>query len=252
MSRLREAGHTAPCTTPYAVVTFRAFSLAVRQLGDPRILLVLAKSLAITLAVTLVLGALLWWGVGRWLQWLTLDPDWVGLARALTAILLLALGWLVFRMIAMTVIDLFGDEVVRAVERRHYPGAVAEAKAVPFARALRMGLTSAGLALLLNLLAAPFYLLLLPTGVGLPILFLVLNALLLARELGDMVAARHLPGAAMRGWRTASRGPRMAMGLVVSGMFMVPLLGLLAPVIGAAMATHLFHLSAAAGRRRAA
>lgn len=92
-----------------------------------------------------------------------------------------------------------------------------------------------------NLLATPLYLMTFATGIGLPIAFLAVNGWLLGRDLGDMVAARHLASSELAHWRARTRGTRFLAGLAVSGLFVVPGLNLLAPVVGAAAMTHLFH-----------
>ena len=142
---------------------------------------------------------------------------------------------------AIAVLQLFADRIVAAVEARHYPAALASARPVGQGRAALLGVRSAGRAILVNLLALPVYLLLLVTGVGPAIAFFVVNGWLLGRDLGEMVAARHLRGAAVRDWRTANRSRLFVLGLAETGLFVVPVANILAPVIGAAMATHLFH-----------
>ncbi|MEG8039551.1 EI24 domain-containing protein [Sphingomonas sp. LR60] len=216
----------------------RAFWLSVQQLGDPAILRVLALSLAITLGVFVVLGAGAWWLIDTALNGVSWHGTLAGVAA--TALTLLG-GWLLFRAVAMLVVGLFADTIVEAVERRHYPQALTSAHAVSLARGLRMGLASAARFIAVNLLAAPVYIGLLVTGVGTAAAFFVVNGWLLGRDLGEMVAARHLPAAAMRDWRAATAGRRFALGLAATGLFVVPLLNILAPVLGAAMATHLFH-----------
>ncbi|WP_310098341.1 EI24 domain-containing protein [Sphingomonas sp. BE138] len=216
----------------------RAFLLSLQQLGDPPILRVLAMSLAITLAVFAALGALLWWGIDAALAgW-----AWHGALAGLAATVVTVLGaWLLFRAVAVLVVGLFADTIVAAVERRHYPAALTSARPVSVARGMRMGLASAGRFVAVNLLMTPVYIALLVTGVGTAAAFFVVNGWLLGRDLGEMVAARHLPAAAMRDWRAATAGQRFVLGLAATGLFVVPLLNILAPVIGAAMATHLFH-----------
>ncbi|MEH3159029.1 MAG: EI24 domain-containing protein, partial [Sphingomonas taxi] len=81
------------------------------------------------------------------------------------------------------------------------------------------------------------------TAIGPAIAFFLVNAWLLGRDLGEMVASRHMDDAAMRGWRRATRGERFVLGLAGTGLFVVPLLNLFAPIVGAGMATHLFHAS---------
>ena len=212
----------------------RAFLLSVAQLGDPAVLRVLATSLALTLALFALLGAGLWWGLDALLAGRS-----GALAGAAAAVLTVLAGWLLFRAVAVLVIGLLGDAVVAAVERRHYPAA--RARPVPLDRSVRMGLASAGRFVGVNLLLAPAYLVLLATGVGTAALFFAANAWLLGRDLPDMVAARHLPPPAMRAWRRATAARRFLLGLAGTGLFVVPGLNLLAPVLGAAMATHMYH-----------
>lgn len=216
----------------------RAILLTTGQLGDRAVLRVLARSLATTMALFVALGA------GLYLLLDHLLAGWAG-AHGLAAVGAVAVellaGWLLFRVVAIAVLGLFADDVVAAVEARHYPAAYASARPVGLARAARMGLSSALRALLVNLLMLPVYIALLFTAVGPVVAFTIVNAWLLGRDLGEMVASRHMDDAAMRGWRKATTGRRFALGLVATGLFVVPVLGLLAPILGAGIATHLFH-----------
>ena len=218
-----------------------AFTLALGQLGDRRIFAIIAKSLALTLAVFAVMGAGTWFAIDR-----TMGADgnggFVGAILA-GAVFLIAL-WLLFRLVALAVLQLFGDEVVRAVEARHYPAAAASARALGWREEVRVGLRSLGRSLGYNLLALPVALALLVTGVGTVLVFAAVNAVLLGRELTEMVALRHrgeAGDAPLPGFAT-----RTLLGAVVVALLLVPFVNLLAPVLGAAAATHLVH------RRRAA
>ena len=209
-----------------------AFTLSLAQLGDRRILSVLVKSLALTLAVFAALGTGVWFAIGRWgMQ----DGNGGFVAAILAGLLLIVSLWLLFRLVALAVLQLFADEVVAAVEARHYPATAASARKLGLAEELRQGLRGLGRALGYNLLALPVALLLLPTAIGPAVVFGVVNAVLLGRELSDMVAVRHA-GVAIPGQLT-----RVVLGGVVVLLLMVPLVNLLAPVLGAAMATHLVH-----------
>jgi len=223
----------------------QAFFLSLGQLLDRTIAMVFLKSLLVTVVLFAAAGVGLWFA----LDWLAdtlgprlgaADPD-DAFADIATLVLLLLASWLLFRAIAVAVVGLFADEVVAAVEARHYPDAHAQARALPLARSAAMGIRS-GLRLLgVNLLLSPLYLLLLVTGLGTAVLFFVVNAWLLGRDLGDMVAVRHMPRTALPAWRRRTRLRRFALGAAGTGLFLVPLVNLLAPVLGAAMATHLFH-----------
>jgi CysZ protein len=218
----------------------RAFFLSVAQLGDPPVLRVFVKSMAVTLLVFAVAGLGVWWvtkaALAGWLDW-----DAGGLAAAFAVFVMILALWLLFRAVAIAVFGVFADEVVEAVEARHFPEALKTARPVPFARSLAMGLRSAARVVLVNVLMLPVYIALLVTGVGTAAAFFVVNGWLLGRDLGDMVAARHMDAAAMRGWRATTRPGRFVLGLANTGLFVVPILNIAAPVLGAAMATHYFH-----------
>jgi uncharacterized protein involved in cysteine biosynthesis len=219
----------------------RAFTLSLGQLHDPAILSVLAKSLALTLVIFVVAGI----GLTYAAQYLALGYGWGEeggtLAGVLAALGAIAAAWLLFRAVAVPIIGIFADEVVAAVERAHYPAAAASAQPVSLALSLRLGLMSVTRLIGLNLLMLPVYGILLLTAIGPVIAFVIVNAILLGRDLGEMVAVRHLDHAACRAWLRTSRGQRSLLGLVVTGLFVVPVVNFIAPILGAAMATHLFH-----------
>lgn len=219
-----------------------AFLLSIRQLGDKRILGVFLKSMLLTLAIFAALGTALWLGVDALVSHYFDASDSIASLIAAAALLLGALGaWLLFRVVAIAVIGVFADEVVHAVEAKHYPDRFAAARDLSFVRSLGMGARSAGRALLVNLLLAPLYVILLVTGVGTALAFFLVNAWLLGRDLGDMVAVRHLPAADLARWRRATRLSRFTLGAAGTALFFVPFVNFVAPVLGAAMATHLFH-----------
>ena len=103
-----------------------------------------------------------------------------------------------------------------------------------------IGLALASLARVIvgNLIALPFYILLLVTGVGTLLLALAVNALLLGRDLGRWCWR------ATRDRRTARSHGALSLGLLSAASFLVPVANLSAPIIGAAMAVHMLHLRA--------
>jgi CysZ protein len=232
----------AKLLTALTCAMFRALSLTLGQIGDTTILRVIAKSLALTLVIFVVLaiGAVFvtralvatyyGWGIG------------VSTAAAAAAgLAVIVSAWLLFRAVAIPVIGLFADEVVAAIEARHYPAAAQIARPATAGLSAKLALASLTRLILLNLLAVPLYGVLLFTAIGPLILFLAINALLLGRDLGEMVAVRHLDTAARKGWLRVTRGERAIMGAIVTGIFMIPIINLIAPIVGAGMATHLFH-----------
>lgn len=219
----------------------RALALSIGQLGDSRILRVLIKTLSLTLLIFVGLGAGLWFAFPAMLAWFGWGETAQGFAAAASVVLAVLGAWLLFRAVAIAVLGLFAEDVVIAVEDRHYPEALSSAHAPRWSTAARMSLASASRAILVNLLASPIYLALLVTGIGTAIAFALVNGWLLGRDLGEMVAVRHMPREAVRGWLATTRARRFLLGLVVTGLFVVPVVNLLAPILGAAMAAHLFH-----------
>lgn len=213
----------------------KAFALAFAQLGDRAVLAVLLKSVAVTLAIFAVGGLALWQG----LQWaLAGYSGTIGEIASIAALAMsLIAGWLLFRIVALFVIQFFADEVVGAVEARHYPG-VAPRK-LGLAEEAGNGFRGALRALAVNALALPFALALLVTGIGTALLFWAVNAWLLGRELQDMVWLRLREGAHEHA--PLSGGQRFMLGGAVAALLLVPFVNLLAPILGAAAATHLVH-----------
>ncbi len=215
----------------------RAILLSLRQLGDPQTLRLLLLTSAITAAIFVALGTGLWWALETQVmpRWYPAGQGEIA-ALAAAVIGLLAL-WFLFRAVAMLVIGLFTDSIVESVEQDHYPDAAARAARVSFGAGLKLGLHSALRAIGWNLVAAPAYILLLITGVGTLALVLIVNTILLGRDFEAMVAARHPD----LGPNPLTHNQRLGLGLVSAIAFVVPVLNLLAPVFGAALAVHLLH-----------
>jgi uncharacterized protein involved in cysteine biosynthesis len=211
-----------------------AIAKALGQLGDRAVVAVLAKSIVLTLAVFAGLGVGLWFALAEASARIGLDERWAGLA----AVLLVPVAmWLLFRVVAIAVLQFFADEVVAVVEVRHYPALAASAKALPFRRDLANAVRGLGRALGYNLLALPVAAVLAFTGFGPALVFLAVNAVLLGRELTDMAWWRHC-GGDVQG-NPLGAGERFLLGGVVAGLMVLPIAGFLAPVIGAAAGAHL-------------
>ncbi|HMT44398.1 MAG TPA: EI24 domain-containing protein [Chakrabartia sp.] len=225
-----------------------ALSLTFAQLGDRRIMAVFAKSMLITLILCVLLWVGLAQGVLALVQgWSAQFGDGAVLVDVIVWLLSFALAMLGFRAIAMPITGLFGDEVVAAIEDRHYPQASEQAARAPLSVSVRLGLASLARVVLVNLVALPAYLFLIFTAIGPLILFVGLNAVLLGRDLAEMVAVRHLDGPERRQWLRNNRLDYALLGLAVTGLFLIPFVNLIAPIVGAGAATHMFHKRIAGG-----
>ena len=210
---------------------------ALTNLSQGAVLRVWLKSMAVTLAVFVALG----WGLSKLLPWAM--SRWVTLSDdtyvVLSTLLVVILGWLLFRVVALAVLQFFADEIVAAVEAKHYAASAHSLRKIGWreeaGRSLRSVLRSLGV----NALALPVALVSAPTGFGPPLVFALANSWLVGRELQDMVWLGHRRNE--EATMPLSAPLRLLLGAVVTVLLMVPVAGLLAPVIGAASATHLVH-----------
>ena len=216
----------------------QAFALSLAQLGDPALLRILMKTVAITLAIFAALGFAASFGFDALLQRFGISGE-SGFGALLAILVVLIAGWLLFRLVALAVLQFFAEDVVRAVEARHYPDGAALARTIPFAEGLRHSTGSTLRALLANAAALPVAALLAVTGIGAPLVFLLVNAVLLGRELQDMVWLRHR--ADPQAQAPLGRATRFLLGGAVAALLAIPFVNFLAPVLGAAAATHLVH-----------
>lgn len=218
-----------------------ALALALAGLTDRRLLPIWLKSLAATLLVFAVLGASGWYGLAALIDGYYPNDE----LGQLFALLVVALaGWLLWRIIALAVLQVFADEVVLAIETRDYPAMAARARQLGVTEEARRALAGAGRTMLFNLVALPVAAVLAVTGVGAPLVFLLVNAVLLGRELQDMVWLRQRPSPTSPSPLTGLE--RLTLGGVVAVLLTVPVVNFIAPFLGAACAVHLIHRKGAA------
>jgi len=213
-----------------------AFLRALSSLADRHLLPIWLKSLALTLLVFAVLAGAGWYGLSA-----LIDRLWPndGLGDAVAVLVVVLAGWLLWRILALAVLQFFADEVVLAVESRDYPEMAARARKLGLHEEGLKAVAGAGRALLYNLLALPIALVLAVTGVGAPLVFLAVNAVLLGRELQDMVWLRHRPSPDSP--PPLSGVERLLLGGVIAVLLTVPVANFVAPFLGAACAVHLIH-----------
>jgi CysZ protein len=212
------------------VALFRAVNL----LGAPPMRRVVALSLGLAVGVF----AALWVAVAMILdhtalfEWRPLN--W--LIDLLGSLGVLILSWLLFPAVVTLIMGFYLERVAAAVEKLHYPW-----RGPPRRQALAelVGVTVrlAGLTLVLNLLALPIYLLV--PGINL-FLFLALNGYLFGRGYFEVVALRRLDAGEAGRLRNRFAGRVFLGGVVIAGLFALPLVNLVAPVIATAFMLHIF------------
>jgi CysZ protein len=214
-----------------------AFAKAVRQLPDPAFRRVLVLGIGLTLAAFAVLIAVVWWSLTHtafftsW--WMETTVDFLG------GVAVIAIVWLLFPAIASLFVGLFLEDVVAAVEARHYPDE-GPSRPLPIKTALLVGLRFAGVTVALNLLALPLYalaLLLAPLGA---VVFYGMNGYLLGREYYELVALRRLDPASAAALRLRHKPRTFLFGVITTFLLTMPVVNLVAPLVGAAAMVHLF------------
>lgn len=220
----------------------KAIAMAFESLSDPKVQRLLVKVVLLTLAVFVVLGFAMWWVLG-WalaLVGLTADANMLAALAAFASTVFSSL--LLFRIVAVSITWIFSDEIIDAVEQKHYPQQAMMGKRPNIVSGMGMALRSIARVIGYNILALPLYVVLFFTGVGLPIAFLFVNALLLGRDLEDMLIARHGKTDGALG-----KAPRFMLGLAGTGAMLIPFVNLVVPVIATAAAVHLVHGAARRG-----
>jgi len=224
----------------------RAYGAAFGQLGDARVRGVIARVVLLTLVT---FGAMAW---GLWLAVSQIDPstafdtipiawlqsmlEWLlgRLIWVLGGFVFLVVLWLLFAATAQFYASFYLERVAAAVEARHYPG-LAPPRTAPVWETVT-GTVRFFLAMVaINLVAIPFYLI---PGIG-PIAFFLVNGYLLGREYFELMAERRLVAAEMRRARRLHRGPILVAGLIATGLFTLPVVNLLAPIVAAAAMVHI-------------
>jgi Uncharacterized protein involved in cysteine biosynthesis len=212
----------------------RALFLAFAQLSDPGARRVVWIGVLSAAAAFLLLALGVWWALFHtaltgyaWVDW-ALD--------LLGGLAVVVVAWLLFPATVGMVSSFFLDEVVRAVERRHYPH-LPPAHQTGMGEELLTALRFFAVVLLVNLVALPLYLML--PGLNL-VIFYTVNGYLLGREYFEMVAIRRLgrkEAAFLR--RTKPLKPFLA-GIVIAFLSTIPFVNLLVPVIASAFMVHVY------------
>lgn len=193
-----------------------------------------------SLALTLALLALLWFGLTRllnaYLRGNPLSADYPildGFAFFFAgAGLLIALIY-VLPAVSALVAGYFLDDAAGIVERTDFPGEP-PGGALPLGRALLYGLRFAALALLVNLAALTLFFIPVVNVVA----FFAANAYLLGREYFELAAGRFRPLAEAAQMRREHRPTVLLAGAMVAGLLLVPVLNLLTPLFGIALMVH--------------
>jgi CysZ protein len=214
------------------------FTRAFLQLRDPILLRVILMCVATTIIVYLLLFLGLGWALRNTtffaLPWMdTLADLGAGVAAGV-------LAWLLFPGVVTGIMGMMLDDVVAAVEARHY-GHLGTSRAVPLTETLKSSAKLVGLTVGLNLLLLPLYIVLIFIPPLNLVLFYLVNGRLLGREYFEAVALRRGDEETTAALRGQFRWSVLGAGAITTFLLTIPVVNLVAPVVGAAAMVHLFH-----------
>jgi CysZ protein len=207
---------------------------AVAALGLPP----MRRVVALSLGLALLVFAALWLAIAALLYHTALF-DWRPLnwlVDLLGGLAVLVLSWLMFPALVTMIMGFYLERVAAAVESLDYPWR-GPPRAQPLGELLAVMLRLTGLTLLLNLLVLPIYLLV--PGINL-FLFLALNGYLLGRGYFEVVALRRLDVGEAGRVRSRHAGRIFLGGVVIAGLFALPFVNLVAPVVATIFMLHIF------------
>jgi CysZ protein len=209
-----------------------AFSRALMLLKERTFWRVLWHGILLTTATFISLYIVVW----AVLAYVSVSDIWWidTLVDVVGGLAVLVLTWLLFPAVATLVLSLFIDQIITAVETQDYPYLPPPVPSTWW-QAIVVALKFTSVMVVLNLIALPLYL----VPVLNVIVFYGLNAYLLGREYFEMVALRRLdPPSARRLW-LVHRLRLLIAGLVIAGLLTLPVVNLVAPLLGAAFMLHL-------------
>ena len=220
---------------------------ALAQMLSPPMRSILWRSIGVALVLITVLSIVL----QRLLSWLaTSGETWAEASLGAGAHTpLYILSWIIsvaaglgivfgaiFLMPAITslVASFFVDEIADHVEREQYP-AERPGMALPFGIAMREGVKTALLTILVYLVALPFVFV---AGVGF-IAFFIATAWLLGREYFELAAMRFRSPEEAKAMRRDNAATIFTAGLFIAAFVSIPVVNLATPLFGMAFMVHM-------------
>ena len=219
---------------------------ALSQILSPPMRTILWRSIGLALVLITVLAI----GLQRLLSWFAdygevwaeglLGPGFHTALHILSWIVSIAAGLGVvlggiFLMPAITslVASFFVDDIADHVEREHYP-TEQPGTALPVGVAMKEGIKTALLTILVYLIALPFVFI---AGAGF-IVFFIATAWLLGREYFELAAMRFRSPAEAKAMRKDNAATVFTAGLIIAAFVSIPIVNLATPLFGMALMVH--------------
>ncbi len=220
---------------------------ALTQLTDPSLRQIIYSSILGSLVIMGILAIGIWFLLGQipleGIPYLVHVREWMGswfdwLSSSFFAGLVGVLTFLLFPGAVSLTLGVFFDEIVSSVEAKHYPE-LAPRRHQHFREVTVSTLRFACIILVFNIVALPFYILLIFFPPMNLILFYIVNGYLTGREYFELVSLLRREPDEVAMLRKCNRGRVQVAGMLIVFLMTIPLVNLLAPVIATAFMVHL-------------
>jgi len=198
------------------------------------------RALLLSLGGALALLAVLWVGAAALLTLVPAGPfhGFDIIIDVLGSLAALFIAWLLFPSLSILVLGIFLDPFVTAIEHERYPH-LPIARRIGVGELIRSSLQLAILAVVLNLVLLPIYLV--------PVVniaaYYAINGYLVGRTYFEVIALRRIELRDVRAMWRGSRAYYSMAGAIIAFFLTLPFLDLVTPLIGAAFMLHLFENS---------
>jgi CysZ protein len=219
---------------------------AISQICDRRVLRPLVLSIV---AATVMLGSLIYFGfclvdslgLNNW----NFSSSYLKFLNGALGFLIdsftVLIGISLFPAVAVCLQAFFLDDVVDAVETKHY-SYLQPCRPQRLKEIITASFRFATIALALNLMLLGVWLLfLLIAPVLAPIPFFLVNGYLLGREYFELIASRRVLPSEVKAIRKHHSSQNLKDGILLTFLFSVPLVNLVAPILATSYMTHRFH-----------
>lgn len=153
--------------------------------------------------------------------------------ESIGSILILMLGWLCWPAFVSAFITLFSDSVLEKVEHDNYPF-LPPAKSIPLSDQVAYAFNTLMRSLFYTVLVLPFYFI---PGLNI-VVYLVLSGILFGKEYYMAIAIRRMTLHEAESVYKKFRLSIFLTGMLIGAMFLIPIINILAPILGVSLMAH--------------
>ena len=227
-------------------------SKAVSQINDPALRRVALFGISGAAIILILLSGLAWWLqdtyannalenlMKGWELWEWLLSLILASINFLSVLSILLVMTVLFPVFATLIIGFLLEDVVTAIEKKHYPDDQAD-RPQPISEVIGSTFQFTLLVIGLNLLFLPVYLILLIVPPFNLVLYYMLNGYFVGREYFALIAIRQMEPRMASQLRQNNRGKVLIAGIIITFLLTIPIVNILMPVIATAFMVHVFH-----------